>query len=121
MSKEELKKEITFFPAYNHVGDGTGKGRHGVTMLFTLTGKHGTAKYSIFTGWLLPSDPLVKMKTLPMGTYIGVYDNNGKGIDYGSSLYGEKIFENFCEKGDSIIWDALEIEYKANFEKENEN
>lgn len=140
LAARELKREITFDPAYDkrHADPQKNYGIHGVTMQWVLSGELGAVTLTIFTGWHLPKVvkefdhvPASKGAGKPMAADIGyhspkpTYDGQkpmgkchileGECYYDGSSLNAERYLELLISKGGGAVWEEMEKYYIRTF------
>ena len=149
--KTLFEKIIEWQPAFDkrHSNPSKNYGIHGMTLKFLLKGEKGATQFVIYTGWHLkhvqeeldhkrPDLNYPHLSCHPMPADLGyhspipMYEGqpsqencsylSGKDCYYdGSSLNAEKLYWQFVEEGDSVVWKRLEECYKDQFEnKERE-
>jgi hypothetical protein len=144
----ELKREITFNPAWDERNPDPGKdyGIHGVDMRFILIGDKGAVQFVLYTNWHLPHvmEEFEAKRDLrynffaPMPADIGyhslkpMYDSQdvmkenceylgGQPCYYdGSGLWAVEYFETLVTEGGEALWEKLERYYYELFESEVE-
>ena len=143
----ELKKIITFYPAYDktHSDPKKNYGVHGVELKFVLKSDKGAVQFLLYTNWHLSHVQEELNRKLdsqfphlschpqpadlgyhsPKPTYKGQTQMPG-GCEYlddkpcyydGSSLNADRIYKVLLEKGSDGVWQELEEFYKEIFEE----
>ena len=131
----ELKREIKFIPAYNKVAEGFG--RHGMDILWVLSGPEGAITLRMFTNWYTPEDqkefhrkPSGYFQRYPWGVDLSYHSHvpHYEGQSYnehciflegkpcyaeGTSIGADEIMDDFILQGEDVIWKKLEEWYES--------
>ncbi len=131
----EFEKSVTFQPAFDktHSDPAKNYGIQGVYLQFVLKGEKGATQFVLFTGWYLPETKCDLRDPLPadLGYHSPVPQYEGQPHDKecnilgeggcyydGSALNARPVFERLLREGSEGVWDALEKEYRLQFECE---
>lgn len=131
----DLRREIHFEPGYDHRGDATGRGCHGLNMRWLVHGDAGSVQFVVHTMWL-PSwvessqfgdrvSAMIADRILsPMAADLGhhwatpLYEGEanleceylpaGRCFYDGSGLNAEQLFATLLTEGHDAVWAAME-------------
>ncbi len=137
----DLRRVVTFKPAFDHHGDG--RGVCGVILLLGVVGIHGAVDFELLAGWFLP-ETVKWWETIPTLHGEQHFKPIAGAVNYhrrapadpesgevpaksctlleadcfnGGTAYcdGDLIFERLIREGDAGLWAALEERYVNQF------
>jgi hypothetical protein len=127
-----LERKVSFVPGYIHRENGKLSSKHGMDIVFLLTGPEGAISFTIFTCWYPDGEfteptgaEVVWHSRIPLWegqSHVEQckYLNDEPCYSDGSSTLAQVWFIDFLHKGEAIIWPKMEQIYKEKLIK-NEN